>query len=464
LRWFGTDGPLKAGDLTYRVISNGIAELARTSPRRVWTLARHAFKESMRRRVWVAWIVFIVVLLFAGWFLQAGYREPGKLFFSFALTMTTYLVLLIALLVSAFSLPQEFRSKTIFTLVTKPVRAGDIVIGRILGFMLVGTLMLAGMTAANALFVSRMLNHTHEIDTGTLEDVLDADNNVIGRKGLTTSSQSHRHEVELDNQGNGVALFANDHEHTISAVRPGDKTEYHVSSPVGGMRARVPVYGDLKFLNRNGVPVARGINVGSEWTYRSFIDGGSSAAAIWTFNNVDESKLRQAADGSQVLPLELIVRVFRTFKGTIGKGIQGSMQLRNPKTGVASSLWTFTAKDAAGGTAAADGAPKSGDESPSINYFAWPRKLDDKNRHPIDLLDDLVSKDGQLEVVVQCLEREQYYGFARPDCYVRLADGSPLWNFCKAQLSIWMQMMLVIALAVAASTLVNGPVALLFTV
>ena len=40
----------------------------------------------------------IVILLFAGWFLQTGYREPGKLFFSVVLTATTYLVLLIALL------------------------------------------------------------------------------------------------------------------------------------------------------------------------------------------------------------------------------------------------------------------------------------------------------------------------------------------------------------------------------
>jgi len=47
-------------------------------------------------------------------------------------------VLLIALLVSAFSLPNDFKTKTIYTVVTKPVRAGDIVLGRILGFTIVG--------------------------------------------------------------------------------------------------------------------------------------------------------------------------------------------------------------------------------------------------------------------------------------------------------------------------------------
>ena len=99
----------------------------------------------------------------------------------------------------------------------------------------------------------------------------------------------------------------------------------------------------------------------------------------------------------QVLPLELIVRVFRTYKGDIESGIQGLMQLQNPDTKRKSDLWNFTAKDA------------------SINSFDWQRKLDDENRQPIDLIDDLVTEDGRLEVIVQCLDRAQYYGFAQPD-------------------------------------------------
>jgi hypothetical protein len=122
------------------------------------------------------------------------------------------------------------------------------------------------------------------------------------------------------------------------------------------------------------------------------------------------------------------------------------MQLRNPDNqDVKSDLWTFTAKDA------------------SINTFDWPRKLNDANRQPIDLLEDLVTDDGRVEVVVQCLDRAQYYGFAQPDAYIRLPDGSPLWNFVKAQVSIWVQMVLVITIGVACSTVVNGTVAMMFT-
>jgi ABC-type transport system involved in multi-copper enzyme maturation permease subunit len=430
-------GPLKAGDITYRVVATGLIELWRTSPRRVW--------ESIRRRVMIAIVVYVVLLLFAGWFLKTGYREPGKLFYSFVLMATTYLTLLIALLVSAFSLPQDFKSKTIYTVVTKPVRAGDIVLGRILGFTIIGSALLALMGLFSWVFVYRMLSHTHEVEVAGLENILDAEGNPVGKKGRTTLNQSHRHEVLINPDETGVALSTNEHEHAITSREVGGETVYTVEAPQGFMRARVPHYGKLRFLDRSGNEVLRGISVGSEWTYRSFIEGGTRSAAIWEFSGINESVLRTDGEGQQVLPLELIVRVFRTYKGNIESGIQGLMQLQNPDTKLKSDLWNFTAKDA------------------SINTFDWQRKLDDENRKPIDLLEDLVTKDGRLEVVVQCLDRAQYYGFAQPDGYIRLPDGSPLWNFVKALISIWVQMVLVIAIGVTCSTMVNGPVAMMFT-
>jgi ABC-type transport system involved in multi-copper enzyme maturation permease subunit len=438
-------GPLKAGDMTYRVIVNGIVELLHTSPRRVWALARLAVKESIRRRVVVALAVYVLLLLFSGWFLKRGYQEPSKLFFSVVLTASTYLVLLIALLVSTFSLPNDFRSKTIYTVVTKPVRAGDIVLGRILGFTLVGTALLAIMALFSAIFVWRMLDHTHAVDVAQLTDIEDAEGKLIGKKGTTTKNHEHQHDVEIYPDGTGRSLFSHEHEHVITSRQRGGEQDYEVSGPRGLLRARVPEYGKLSFLDRKGTGVSRGISVGNEWTYRSFIEGGTPMAAIWTFSGVDQSILRDT-EGGQVLPLELIVRVFRTYTGKIEAGIQGSLQLRNPDNkDIKSDPWIFTAKDN------------------SINTFDLPRELDDVNRQPIDLLDNLVSKDGTVEVVVQCLDRAQYYGFAQPDCYVRLPDGSPLWNFIKAHISIWVQMVLVIAIGVTCSTLVNGPVAMMFT-
>lgn len=439
-------GPMKAGDLTYRVVTNGFSELALTSPRRVWALARLAIKESFRRRVIVALVVFFLILLFAGWFLKTDYPQPAKLLFSFVLTATTYLILLIALLLSTFSLPNDFKTKTIYTVVTKPVRAGDIVLGRILGFTLVGTIMLAIMSVFGYVFVVRTLYHTHQVEVTRLEEVKNSDGEVVGKIGRTTLDDYHRHQVDLDAEGNGRALSTNEHEHTITNEGTADSPRYVVSGPEGILRARVPQYGELKFLDRRGAPAPRGISVGSEWTYRSFIEGGSAAAAVWTLSGINESVLRTNAEGQKYLPLELIVRVFRTYKGEIEQGIQGSIRLRNPDNpDIKSNEDIFTAKDA------------------SINTFDIPVKLYSGQKE-IDLLKDLVTKDGRVEVVVQCLDSAQYYGFAQPDLYLRLPDASPLWNYVKAQLGIWVQMVIVIAIGVTASTLLNGPVAVLFTV
>ena len=194
-------------------------------------------------------------------------------------------------------------------------------------------------------------------------------------------------------------------------------------------------------------PAPRGISVGSEWTYRSFIEGGSAAAAVWTLDGINESVLGTDAEGKKFLPLELIVRVFRTYKGDIEQGIQGSIRLRNPDNpDMKSNEDIFTAADA------------------SINDDSTFRCKLYNGHKEIDLLKDFVTKDGRLEVVVQCLDGAQYFGFAQPDLYLRLPAASPVWNYIKAQIGIWVQMVLVISIGVTASTLLNGPVAMLFTV
>lgn len=433
-------GPTKAGEITYRTVTDGIRELFRISPRRIWALASLAVKESLRRRVLVGLGVFVLILLFASWFLKSNHQDPSKLYLSFVLTATTYLTLALGLLLSAFSLPNDFKTKTIFTIVTKPVRAGDIVLGRILGFTIIGTLMLVVMGVCSYVFVLRSLDHKHDVDLLSLQNISAGEGEEMGKRGRTSLSQYHRHEVQIDAEGSGLALSQHGHDHLVEP----DETE--TSPPVNMLRARVPKRGDISFKGRDGSTQERGVSVGNEWTYRSFIEGGSAAAAIWTFEGIDESVLRTGEDGQQYLPVELIVRVFRTYTGDIERAIQGSIQLQNPETLVKSSIENFGAKDY------------------TIDTFNFPREQFNTDLEQIDLIDDLVSSDGKIQVVVQSLERAQYYGFARADCYIRLPDGSPLLNFVKGYLSIWVQMVIVISIGVTASTFLNGPIAMMFTV
>ena len=439
-------GPLAAGDATYRVVRRAVHELPSLSPRRVWALARLSIHETFRRGMLAVVLLFVVLLLFAPWFLGSPSQEPLKLYASFVLTTSMYLAVVFALLVSAFSLPGDIKSKTIHTVVTKPVRAGEIVLGRILGFTVVGTFLLLVMGVCGYVFVLRMLDHRHEIDSGDLV-AASGTGEARGLRGETSLAFEHRHNVVVDADGHGSASSNLGHWHDVEQRETPSGQRHEVGPPRGFYRARVPIYGKLRFRDRTGGTKARGISVGNEWAYRSFIEGNSQAAAIWTF-----SDLRQA-DHPQGLNLEMTLRVFRTYKGQIEQGILGSLVLVNPTTGVQSRTRTFRAKDFY-------------IDEQHIPLTLERREADVQagQSEELDLFRDLVDDQGRLEVWIRCLDSAQYFGAAQADCYIRARDGKFWVNFLKGYVGIWTLMLVILSLGVMFSTFLSGPVALLATV
>jgi hypothetical protein len=445
-------GPMQAGDVLYRGVLGGVLDLVFMSWRRVWALARLAVQESIRRRIWVALVAFGVILTFAGWFLDPTSPAPGPLYLSFVLSWTTYLILILALFMSSFSLPADIKNRTITTVVTKPVRSSEIVLGRIVGFTVIGTVLLSVMGIASYLFVVRSLSHTHKF---TSEDLTVAGGSVkedtnAGVIGRTKVDQNHRHDVILLDNGDLETDVKHGHKHHVTMKEGADgKQEFTVGPHEDLLTARVPVRGKLRIINRDGVEVTKGISVGKEWDYRGFIDGGTPAKAIWTFEGIDENALfGDRPEGERGLPLEMTIRVFRTHKGNIDKGITSKLWLKNPSTETAGDPQIFPTKDA------------------ETNLRFFPRKLRKlgagDNEPDIDLFKDLVH-DGKIEVHLQCVEAGQYLGMAPPDLYIRAGNASFELNFFKGYLSIWMQMVLVIAIGVMFSTFVSGPVAMVAT-
>lgn len=434
-------GPRAATLIFARRLREGLIDLVKMSPRRVMALARLAIQEALHRRVLVAFAVFLVVLLFAGWYLDTESPEPARLYLSFVLTTTSYLVLLLALFLSVFSLPQDIQRKTIYTIVTKPVRSSEIVLGRIVGFAAVGTLLLMATGAMSYVFVIRGLNHTHELGERDLrpDDAPGAAAGaLVGRTGVT---QGHRHDAHISSDGTGLAETSRGHHHEITVEKDADgRTRYVVGGPQGLFTARVPEYGRLRFKDRSGAPTDKGINVGNEWTYRSYIEGGTLAAAVWTFDNISASRF------GDELPIELNLRVFRTHKGDIERGILGSIVLVNPDTGLRSAPINFVAREF------------------TTDLQRIPRKVraEGTDGRELDIFDDLTSN-GQLIVEISCLQREQYFGVAQADVYLRARDASFFTNFVKGYAGIWMQMLLVTSFGVVFSTFLNGSVAMMAT-
>jgi hypothetical protein len=462
-------GPLAAFGIVGRVLGGAAGDLVRMSPRRVWALAWLAVRESVRRRVLVVFVFFLVVMLFAGWFLDPNNTHPARLYLSFVLTFTTFLVLLLALFLSVFSLPADLRSRTLHTVVTKPVRASEIVLGRMLGFAIITSALLAAMAAISYVFVVRGLSHTHVLTAEALKPVM-----AVGKDGpaaappTTELAMGHRHRVRVDADGIPHVELERGHTHDVTQRESDGKTIYELGPPEGLFIAKVPILGKLRFCDPAGVDTAAGINVGHEWSYRSYIRGGTLASAIWTFDNV-----REETFGDE-LPVEMMITIFRTLKGNIEKGVLGSLSLRNPKTGLTVGVKIFESKEYVANQIVV---PRK------IVEFSRPRfvqrriettpgivQLDPPNEAPkpslespkdgFDLYRDLTD-DGRVEVWLNCLEHGQYLGAAPMDLYLRGQDASFRLNFFKGYLGIWMQSLLIIGFGVMFSTFLSGPVALM---
>lgn len=467
-------GPVRGLASVANAVGAAFADIFCMSPRRISALAWLAVKEAIRKKVVVGVAVFIVVLMLAGWFLDPASTNPGRLYLSFVMTATSYLVLLLALFLSVFSLPGDMKTKTLHTIVTKPVRHSEVILGRVIGFTLVCTVLLLIMGTLSYVFVVRGLYHEHALAAADLQPVSgEASGNEaeVPLVGMTSKEHGHQHEVYVDPSGATRMRLENGHTHSVRVEGTGDSASYSIGAPEGVLQARVPLRGKLRFRDTQGLDKAQGINVGDEWFYRSYIQGGTDAAAIWTFSGLKENSF----PGDR-LPLEMTLGVFRTHKGEITREVTGGLSLRNPDTGLTVEIEIFESKEFITQklwipkkiikysnrqmVSQRVQTPEGIRETPA------PMEMDPRlaQKTEFDLFKDLVTPDGRLEVWLQCLEPGQHFGAAQPDLYLRAGDASVALNFVKGFYGIWLQVVIVTSFGVMFSTFLSGAVAMVATV
>ena len=503
-------GPFEGFYVLAQVIGEAVPDFLKSSPRRIWAIAMLAVKEALRRKVVLAtFAIFALMLLFGGWFMNANSEKPDKIYVSFVMFGTQLLVLMMGMLISSFSLPDDIKNKTIYTIVTKPVRATEIVMGRLVGFSLLGTILLALMGLLSFIFVSRGLEHTHQIvgQTQTLASFVKvtgefssldkkriSENAILEAQTNRRNGHTHRLEVLLDirkpsdpkpaNRSNIISERVLDdgsteyqiivcstdagHSHQVFVEGEGDSAKITLGSPIGFFRARIPIFAEsLQFYDRNGDPKARGISVGHESTRRSYISGGSRqqetslAKVEFKFENFYESdfpNLRKGDDGEQIVPLEMDIGVFRSFKDDVEKRVTAGIQFES-------------VPDEAGNRFVSDMLDFETNEF-TVQTLPISRKLVGKVLSPdgnlieqgqYDLFDDY-AKNGKLMLTLRCRDYNQYLGVAQPDVYFRPSDAPYAWNFFKGYVGIWCQMVIVIAIGVALSTSLSAPITLLGTI
>lgn len=364
-----------------------LLDLARISPRRVWALMQLTVREAVRRKALYVFVVFAVLFMFAGWFLSGSDLPPEfqvKVYVSFVLRAISWLILPVVLFLSCWSIPEDIRLRSLHTVVTKPVRRLEVVLGRILGFTLVGTGVLVVMAAVGWFWIVRMLPEEAEAQ----------------------------------------------------------------------LTCRQPVFGSLKFRDREGNETEKGINTGDVWEFHSYIEGGTKARAIWTFDNV----MPDVLDPDGNLILESRFRAFRSWKGDMKRSLYFQYVLVNPETGLRVPTQLKTVNEFRSRT---DPIPRNMPTFGEAIAVKAPDAAEQKAMH--DLFSDVVSPKGQLMVEVSCIDPNQYMGMARPDLFIRTPDLPFSRGYVKAVLCIGMMMLLVVLLGVTASTFAKGPVAFMLT-
>ncbi len=119
----------------WKSIRGGLGDLTQISLQRVGALASLTMKEAISRKALMIGGLFVLLFMFGGWFLgSSDLEKPALPYITFVMSAMYFLLCLMALLISCWGLPADIKAKSMHTVVTKPVRRSEIVIGRIAGY------------------------------------------------------------------------------------------------------------------------------------------------------------------------------------------------------------------------------------------------------------------------------------------------------------------------------------------
>jgi hypothetical protein len=404
----GVRGP----GLVWATFTRGVNDLLRLSARRIGAVASLTVKESLRKKALAVLVVFIVLFLMAGFFLRspdASQDMPAKPFIAFVLTTIRWMCLPVALLLACWGLPTDIKDRSLHTVVTKPVRRSEVVIGRILGYCLITTMFVGLMSVVGYVFIIR--------------------------------SVPERSKEQLVSR---VPLYGT----LVFRGRDGELS-YDQADPT-----------------RNA-----GVNVGDMWTFRSYIEGGTKGSATWTFKNLPVEQLKNLGDLRLENRFEAF-RTFKgrvdepvRYRLTLVNEKKG---LRVSNADLVKGVAEFSAEMLSRkGKSEDDAAATSKPEATAV--VTIPRKLsyvdvsaNSTEARSVDLYDD-VFDGNDLTIEAICLDPEQYLGAAASDLFIRLPDRSFASTYFKSIFCLWMMLMLVCLLGGTASCFVKGPVATLLT-
>jgi ABC-type transport system involved in multi-copper enzyme maturation permease subunit len=113
----------------------------------IWRIAKITVAEARRRRVIQAVVVLVLLILMSmTFFTYLNPREQARMLISSGLSAITVFGILLAIFVAAFMIPQELESRTVYAVLSKPVRRFEFVLGKYLGALILLAFIMTVMT------------------------------------------------------------------------------------------------------------------------------------------------------------------------------------------------------------------------------------------------------------------------------------------------------------------------------
>jgi ABC-type transport system involved in multi-copper enzyme maturation permease subunit len=113
---------------------------------RIWAVAENTFKEALRQRILALLIVFSILLIVLGLFLEPfAIGESPKIIRDFGLAILTIFGVLVVIIVGSTLIYKDIEKRTLYTVITRPIKRSEIILGKFIGLSLLIALLLCAM-------------------------------------------------------------------------------------------------------------------------------------------------------------------------------------------------------------------------------------------------------------------------------------------------------------------------------
>ncbi|MEO0162829.1 MAG: ABC transporter permease subunit [candidate division WOR-3 bacterium] len=121
---------------------------------RVMAILENTFKEALRQRIMLLLIIFSILLIVVSMFLEPfALGESPKLLRDFGMAVASLFGILVVIIIGSTLIHKDIEKRTIYTVIAKPVKRSEIILGKFLGLFLLIALLAGAMALIHQLVI-----------------------------------------------------------------------------------------------------------------------------------------------------------------------------------------------------------------------------------------------------------------------------------------------------------------------